>query len=391
MADPHANFAYSTVATAPTPATSGTTLSVQTGDGAKFPTITGSQTFNCTVWPSAVQPTAANAEIVTVTSKGTGDNWTITRNNEAGGSAISIAVGYQIAATITAKTLTDIENVYCNSFAPIVLQIGSGLQTLNNSSGSSSTGSLFLFPVTLQAPVKFNQILVPQSLSYVLSAVTNSYRNSYYSSFGIYSLSANSLLNLISSNSFSIAETLSLSSNNAASVTWVYPTTTATSVTTNGSAVAYGYGSFPAGNLTGTAQIGSYISGTRIVGLAFSGEVSLSGGQHWIGILSNRSTAISSVVGLSHAGLIGQIINPVNMNGTVSGLKHLGNYVADWPNNVTHITGWFGHHLGGFVTATSINNFLGSLIPNNITISQLAGVAASQTLTIIPAVTFVST
>ena len=37
MPDAHKNFAYSTIATAPTPATSGTTLVVQAGEGALFP------------------------------------------------------------------------------------------------------------------------------------------------------------------------------------------------------------------------------------------------------------------------------------------------------------------------------------------------------------------
>jgi len=63
MADVHKNFAYSTVATAPSPASSGTSLVVQAGDGAKFPTVP----FNATVWPAGLQPLTTNAEIVRVT------------------------------------------------------------------------------------------------------------------------------------------------------------------------------------------------------------------------------------------------------------------------------------------------------------------------------------
>jgi len=102
--DAHTNFAYSTVATAPSPASSGTTLTVQTGDGSKFPAAP----FNCTVWPASSQPLTTNAEIIRVTSKGTGDNWTIVRAQESS-SARSIVIGDQIAATITAKVITDIE------------------------------------------------------------------------------------------------------------------------------------------------------------------------------------------------------------------------------------------------------------------------------------------
>jgi histidinol phosphatase-like enzyme len=102
--DAHANFAYSTVATAPSPANSGTSLTVATGDGAKFPAVP----FNATVWPASTQPTTANAEIVRVTNI-SGDVLTITRTQEST-SARTVLVGDQIADTITAKTFTDIES-----------------------------------------------------------------------------------------------------------------------------------------------------------------------------------------------------------------------------------------------------------------------------------------
>lgn len=103
--DAHKNFAYSNVVTAPSPATSGTTLSVTAGTGTLFPAVP----FNCTVWPASVQPLSTNAEIVRVTAI-SGDTFTITRAQE-NSTAMSILVGYQIAATITAKTLTDVENI----------------------------------------------------------------------------------------------------------------------------------------------------------------------------------------------------------------------------------------------------------------------------------------
>lgn len=101
--DAHKNFAYSTVRVAPTPAASGTTLSLQVGDGAKMPAAP----FNMTVWPAGALALASNAEIVRVTAI-SGDDLTITRAQE-GSSAQAVAVGFQIAATITAKTITDIE------------------------------------------------------------------------------------------------------------------------------------------------------------------------------------------------------------------------------------------------------------------------------------------
>ena len=103
MADSHKNFAYSTILTAPSPADSGTSLVVQSLDGAKFPTVP----FNATVWPTGTQPLTTNAEIVRVTAIST-DTFTITRAQESS-TARSIVVGDQIAATITGKTLTDVE------------------------------------------------------------------------------------------------------------------------------------------------------------------------------------------------------------------------------------------------------------------------------------------
>ena len=101
--DAHKNFAVSTVATAPSPATSGGSLVVASGNGALFPAAP----FNCTVWPAGQKATAANAEIVRVTGK-TSDTFTIVRVQESS-TARSIVVGDQIVATITAKTLTDVE------------------------------------------------------------------------------------------------------------------------------------------------------------------------------------------------------------------------------------------------------------------------------------------
>lgn len=103
MPDSHANFAYSTVATAPSPATSGASLVVASGQGTLFPATP----FNAVICPAGTQPTSANAEIVRVTARST-DTFTITRTQE-GTSARTVIVGDQIFAAITKKTLTDIE------------------------------------------------------------------------------------------------------------------------------------------------------------------------------------------------------------------------------------------------------------------------------------------
>lgn len=105
MADPLKNFAYSTVVTAPSPATSGTSLVVASGEGARFPDPATDGAFNVTIWPLGVIATPANAEIARCTARST-DTLTITRAQE-GSTARSVVVGDQIAATITKKVLDD--------------------------------------------------------------------------------------------------------------------------------------------------------------------------------------------------------------------------------------------------------------------------------------------
>jgi len=103
--DAHKNFAVSLVATAPSPAASGTSLVVTAGEGVRFPIATA---FNAVVFPSGQMPTPANAEIVRVTAITT-DTFTITRAQESSG-ARTIVVGDIICAAITAKTLSDLES-----------------------------------------------------------------------------------------------------------------------------------------------------------------------------------------------------------------------------------------------------------------------------------------
>lgn len=103
------NFAYSTVLTAPSPSTSGTSLGSQTGDGAKFPP--GS--FDLTLWPANSLPLLSNAEIVRATV--TTDTFTIVRA-QYGTTAKPVAVGYQMAQMITAAFIAEIIAGVCSSF-----------------------------------------------------------------------------------------------------------------------------------------------------------------------------------------------------------------------------------------------------------------------------------
>ncbi len=97
------NLAYALVATAPSPATSGTSLIVTAGTGTRFPAVP----FQATLWPVSTMPTPANAEIVTVTLIAT-DTLTIVRAQEST-SARTVIVGDQCAATVTKKMLDDLD------------------------------------------------------------------------------------------------------------------------------------------------------------------------------------------------------------------------------------------------------------------------------------------
>lgn len=106
MPDAHKNLAITTVATAPSPAISGTSLVVASGQGTRLPT----PPFNATVWAHGEIPDPTNAEIVRVTAIST-DTLTITRAQETT-NARTVLVGDYFAATITAKSLTDLEVGY---------------------------------------------------------------------------------------------------------------------------------------------------------------------------------------------------------------------------------------------------------------------------------------
>lgn len=99
MPYPYQNLAASLVATAPSPATSGTSLVVTSGEGAIFADPATVGAYPVTLWPDGQLPTALNAEIALVTAK-SGDTLTITRAQEST-TARSVAVGWRVAASLT--------------------------------------------------------------------------------------------------------------------------------------------------------------------------------------------------------------------------------------------------------------------------------------------------
>lgn len=105
MADARANFAASQVAVAPSPASSGVTLSVTTGHGTRFPAAVP---FNAVASPPSWDGSPTTVEIVRVTAM-SGDDVTAMTRAQEGTTAQNIAVGWTFAAVPTKKMIDDLE------------------------------------------------------------------------------------------------------------------------------------------------------------------------------------------------------------------------------------------------------------------------------------------
>lgn len=102
MFDTHANLAASLIVTVPQDALNGILFNVSAGDGELF-----APSMPVTLCPPGVMPTFDNAEIGYI-SEVVGDRLTILRRQEDS-TGKAIEPGWVIAATVTKKSLTDIE------------------------------------------------------------------------------------------------------------------------------------------------------------------------------------------------------------------------------------------------------------------------------------------
>lgn len=111
------NFPKGTVLTAPSPAASGTTLVLNSGEGALFPDpATEGGRFPVTIYPAAADPTTTNAEVAIVTAR-TGDSLTILRAQE-GTSARTVVVGDRVHGGVTANTWDNKPDVVVSASEP---------------------------------------------------------------------------------------------------------------------------------------------------------------------------------------------------------------------------------------------------------------------------------
>lgn len=138
MVDAVKNFAYSTVLTGPTPSTTGVSLVLQSGDGAKFP----APPFSATMWPVGDTPLSSNAEIVRVTGLVT-DTVTMTRAQE-GTTNQPVVAGYQFAQTITAAFIAELlaaNVVSFNTRTGAIVLLAADIEGLFTAAGQLFLGS----------------------------------------------------------------------------------------------------------------------------------------------------------------------------------------------------------------------------------------------------------
>lgn len=141
--DTHKLAAISTVATAPVTPTAGLSLTVATGEGARFPT----GAFDLVVWPAGANPswvaggsTGGNFEVIRVTSRA-GDVLTLNARAQNGTTARTVLVGDQVAQAIMPRDLTDIEgSTALVNAAPTLVVILNGTTSYTPSSLTLAAG-----------------------------------------------------------------------------------------------------------------------------------------------------------------------------------------------------------------------------------------------------------
>lgn len=137
MFDAYKNLAVGNVATAPSPAASGTSLTMTTGDADRFPAVP----FNATIGPANTILTPDNSEIVRVTNIA-GEVFTIDREEE-GSAARTIVAGDVVIAGITQKLVDEVKTLKFTTF--IVDQNGNGdYTTLQDALDAATGGAGFL-------------------------------------------------------------------------------------------------------------------------------------------------------------------------------------------------------------------------------------------------------
>lgn len=109
------NFAYGIVATAPSPANSGTSLVLTTGQTTRFPDADTEGEYYVTACPPGEDPTLDNAEVLKVTADNTGTETLTIVRAQLSTAAKNIAVGWRIFRGIYVEDLQIVNGLYGQS------------------------------------------------------------------------------------------------------------------------------------------------------------------------------------------------------------------------------------------------------------------------------------
>lgn len=114
------NLALGYVATAPSPATTGTSLTLDSGEGARFPQPSTDGNFYVTAMPPGENPNSDNSEILEVTARST-DTLTIVRE-QGDTSAMTIEEGWVILQSIYKENILDEDDMASDSATALATQ-----------------------------------------------------------------------------------------------------------------------------------------------------------------------------------------------------------------------------------------------------------------------------
>lgn len=277
-----------------------------------------------------------------------------TASNFSFGNANGVSWGIN-GSTITASVNAGGGGNTKSTFIPYY-PASTGAQTLG--AQGTSSASAWVFPISVEHAIAFNELRLLQTLSFISSTVSG--QQSITSNFGLFSQNG-STLSRISSGSLSMAMTVS-----SVSATLSFPTATGTG--------GYTYGTVTA-STTAQAQSLFGTAGNRIVGLQFGNSMSLSEGLYWIGVHQRQSSSSANVgIGVALAGNVMAAAQNAGLIGSstaaFTGGTNAEKYKFAW----------------GIYTSTGSAGYSGTNLPSSMLLS-----AINNSVTIMPMMTFIST
>lgn len=152
--DPTVNGAYGRVAVAPTPGKTGMSLTLEAGQGARFP-ATGA--FTVRLWPEGQVAEPGTVEFARVSSR-SGDELTFSERNtskESGSTSLTVVVGYQVAMDITAYLIEQMRTAI-NALTSTVAESGVAYVSVT---GSDVTGDGSCWAKAVKSLAKAQELL----------------------------------------------------------------------------------------------------------------------------------------------------------------------------------------------------------------------------------------